>query len=169
MMLFGEKYPDPVRMITMGEFSRELCGGTHLDATNEVGVFEIISEESVAAGTRRITALTGTKAKQHREAAEATISQVAKQLGVEPVQVPAAVAELSRHVRELKKQLDRHDVKATKLVLTQLPAADGPIPQLLHAAASALKVATDDVAERVEALVVESTELEKQIRGIANV
>ena len=169
MMLFGEKYPDPVRMITMGEFSRELCGGTHLDATNEVGVFEIISEESVAAGTRRITALTGAKAKQHREAAEATISQVAKQLGVEPVQVPAAVAELSRHVRELKKQLDRHDVKATKLVLTQLPAADGPIPQLLHAAASALKVATDDVAERVEALVVESTELEKQIRGIANV
>ena len=55
MMLFGEKYPDPARMVSMGTFSRELCGGTHLDNTGEVGAFEIIAEEGVAAGTRRIT------------------------------------------------------------------------------------------------------------------
>ena len=168
MMLFGEKYPDPVRMITMGDFSKELCGGTHLDATSKVELFEIISEESVAAGTRRITALTGTKAKQHREAAEAIISQVATQLGVEPVQVPSAVAGLSRHVRELKKQLDRHDVKGTKLDLKEMSAADRPVTQLLHATATALKVAADEVADRVEALVAESVQLEKKIQGIAD-
>ena len=65
MMLFGEKYPDPARMVTMGKFSRELCGGTHLSNTAEVGALEIIAEEGVAAGTRRITALTGAKAEEH--------------------------------------------------------------------------------------------------------
>ncbi len=59
MMLFGEKYPDPCRMVSMGDFSKELCGGTHLTNTSQVQAFEVVVEESVSTGTRRIEALTG--------------------------------------------------------------------------------------------------------------
>ncbi|MEI6527738.1 MAG: alanine--tRNA ligase, partial [Planctomycetota bacterium] len=71
MMLFGEKYPDPVRMVSMGEFSRELCGGTHASNTAEISTLELIADESVSSGVRRITALTGTKALEHRAKIEA--------------------------------------------------------------------------------------------------
>ena len=97
MMLFGEKYPDPVRMVSMGSqpdktFSRELCGGTHLDNTNEVECFEILAEEGVSAGTRRITALTGMRAAEHIEQTAAALKQAAKQLGSSLIDVPHAVA-----------------------------------------------------------------------------
>ena len=62
MMLFGEKYPDPCRMVSMGTFSKELCGGTHLTNTSQVQTFEVVVEESVSTGTRRIEALTGARA-----------------------------------------------------------------------------------------------------------
>ena len=81
-MLFGEKYPDPVRMVSMGTFSRELCGGTHLTNTGEVQSFEILTEEGVSAGTRRITALTGAKAAEHAEQTTAALNESAKLLGI---------------------------------------------------------------------------------------
>ena len=105
MMLFGEKYPDPVRMVSMGEFSKELCGGTHLTNTGEVEQFEILSEEGVSAGTRRITALTGAKAAEHVKQIEAAAQQAAKLLGVSPHEVAEAVAALAAQARELRKQL----------------------------------------------------------------
>jgi len=105
MMLFGEKYPDVVRMVSMGEFSKELCGGTHLDNTGQVGLFKIVGEESVAAGTRRITAVTGPAAHRRVRLTEAALAETAAALRVPPAEVPARVTALVKEARELKKQL----------------------------------------------------------------
>src|SRR3954469_14453250 len=105
MMLFGEKYPDPVRMVSMGTFSKELCGGTHLTNTREVEQFEILSEEGVSAGTRRITALTGKKAVEHVRQIEAAVAEAAKRLGVSAMEVSEAAAAATSHTRDLRKQL----------------------------------------------------------------
>ncbi|HEV3003086.1 MAG TPA: alanine--tRNA ligase, partial [Pirellulales bacterium] len=104
MMLFGEKYPDLVRMVSMGDFSKELCGGTHLDNTGQVGLFKIVAEESVAAGTRRITALTGPAALARVRRTEAALADAAAALRVPPDDVPDRIAALVKEVRELKKQ-----------------------------------------------------------------
>ena len=107
MMLFGEKYPDVVRMVSIGDFSKELCGGTHLDNTGQVGLFKIIGEESVAAGTRRITALTGRAALEHVRQTQAALSRAAAALRVPPDEVPERVEALAKEVRQLKKQAGR--------------------------------------------------------------
>jgi alanyl-tRNA synthetase len=105
MMLFGEKYPDIVRMVSIGDFSKELCGGTHLDNSGQVGLFKIVGEESVSAGTRRITALTGPAALEHVRKHEAALQETAALLRVPVAEVPHRVATLAKEVRDLKKQL----------------------------------------------------------------
>ena len=92
MMLFGEKYPDVVRMVSIGEFSKELCGGTHVSNSGQVGLFHIVGEESVAAGTRRITAVTGREALNRLRAAEQTLAEVAAALRVPVAEIPARVS-----------------------------------------------------------------------------
>jgi alanyl-tRNA synthetase len=104
-MLFGEKYPDVVRVVSMGDFSKELCGGTHLDNSGQVGLFQIIGEESVAAGTRRITALTGPAALEHVRRSEGALARAAAVLRVSGEEVPERIEALSKEVRQLKKQL----------------------------------------------------------------
>lgn len=104
MMLFGEKYPDIVRVVSAGEFSKELCGGTHLTNTGEVGLFKILAEESVAAGTRRITALTGPAALEYVRGNEAVLAKTSAILRIPAEEIPARVEALSKEVRQLKKQ-----------------------------------------------------------------
>jgi len=105
MMLFGEKYPDNVRMVSMGEFSKELCGGTHLDNTGQVGFFKIVGEESVAAGTRRIIALTGRAAVDRVHKLEQIVAECATAMRVNWEDLPQRVATMVKELRDTKRQL----------------------------------------------------------------
>ena len=105
MMLFGEKYPDPCRMVSMGDFSRELCGGTHLTNTRQIEAFEVVVEESVSTGTRRIEALTGERADEHRIQTRQLLDQVAEKLKCGAAHALAATSQVINDVRRLKKEL----------------------------------------------------------------
>jgi alanyl-tRNA synthetase len=172
MMLFGEKYPDPARMVSMGGFSRELCGGTHLGNTGEVGAFEIVAEEGVAAGTRRITALTGKKAQEHMSQTQAALSQIALALDVQLADVPAACKRLAQYVRDLKKAL----TSGGKAPDEPPPVPKTPRDQHLDGAgiksalrdtARVLNVAPFDAPQRVTAMLAEVDELKRQIANRA--
>jgi len=103
MMLFGEKYPDIVRMVTMEGVSRELCGGTHVTSTGQIGIVRIIGEESVSAGTRRITAVTGQRALSRFRHAEHSLVESARALKVPIGELPQRLETLLKELRDLKK------------------------------------------------------------------
>lgn len=105
MALFGEKYPDIVRMVSMGEFSKELCGGTHLTSTGQVGLCRVIAEEPISAGVRRITALTGEKAIDSVREQESLLKQISAALKSPPRELPTRVAALQDEIRALKQDL----------------------------------------------------------------
>ena len=168
MMLFGEKYPDPVRMVSMGEFSRELCGGTHLDNTGEAELFEILSEEGISAGTRRITALTGCKAAEHIRKTAMAVCEAASLLAVSPLDIPEAARQLAAHSRDLKKRLSAGGTGA-KTKARSAPAGTSTQPtydqlkQSLADAGRLLSVAPLAVPERIASLQAEVASLEKQL------
>ena len=109
MMLFGEKYPDRVRMVTMGDFSVELCGGTHLANTGQVGLLRLISEEPVAKGVRRISCYTGQKALAHIREAEMLLRESAILLRAPtPQDLPKKIAALQEELQAAKRELSKH-------------------------------------------------------------
>jgi alanyl-tRNA synthetase len=173
MMLFGEKYPDPVRMVSMGPattvFSRELCGGTHLSNTGEVEQFEILSEEGVSAGTRRITALTGAKAAQHRRDIEKALAKAATSLGVAAHAVHDAAAELAGRARELRKQIAGGGAVSAGQTASRA-GGDGRTPltyeamkRVLLDTARLLSVAPLEVPQRLAAIQADVAALEQQL------
>jgi alanyl-tRNA synthetase len=104
MMLFGEKYGETVRVLDIGT-SRELCGGTHVQRTGDIGFFTIIAEGGVAAGVRRIEAVTGLNALAYVQGMETTLGGVAGTLRVTPGEVPARISAMLEQARELEKEL----------------------------------------------------------------
>lgn len=113
LALFGEKYGDEVRVLTMGEyedgtpFSVELCGGTHVSRTGDIGLFKIVAESSVSAGVRRVEALTGSHAMAYMNQQQAYLRDAARQLKASPEETPERVAALQQEVKKLKGEVKK--------------------------------------------------------------
>ncbi|MEO8151555.1 MAG: alanine--tRNA ligase, partial [Rhizobacter sp.] len=104
VMLFGEKYGDEVRVLDIGS-SRELCGGTHVSRTGDIGLFKIVSESGIQAGVRRVEAVTGDNALGYLQSLEHTMHQLASTLKAAPAEVPGRLSQVLDQVRALEKEL----------------------------------------------------------------
>ncbi|MFD1709322.1 alanine--tRNA ligase [Ottowia sp. GY511] len=140
MMLFGEKYGETVRVLDIGS-SRELCGGTHVQRTGDIGLFKIVSEGGVAAGVRRVEAITGANALQYVQGLEATVQSVAATLRAPAVEVQTRLSQTLDQVKSLEKEIAQLkgklassqgdelvgqavEVKGIKVLAAALPGAD---------------------------------------------
>ena len=140
MMLFGEKYGDKVRVLTIGG-SKELCGGTHVSRTGDIGLFKIVSESGVAAGVRRVEAVTGGNALTYLQSLESTVQAAASSLKANPTELQYRIGQVLENVKTLEKEvaalkgklassqgdelmLQAVDVKGIKVLAARLEGAD---------------------------------------------
>jgi alanyl-tRNA synthetase len=140
MMLFGEKYGETVRVLDIGS-SRELCGGTHVKATGDIGLFKVVAEGGVAAGVRRIEAVTGANALSYLQSLEDSVAQAAGALKAPPTELNARLTQVLDQVKALEKEVSALkgkvasaqsdelltqavDIKGTKLLVAKLEGAD---------------------------------------------
>jgi len=120
MALFGEKYADRVRVVAIGDFSKELCGGTHVGATGEIGLFKIVSEGGVAAGVRRIEAVTGPVAFARFQEAERLLAELSGQLKAPVEELSLKACRMNERIKELEREVAR---LAARLSATDLDQA----------------------------------------------
>ena len=140
MMLFGEKYGETVRVLSIGS-SKELCGGTHVGRTGDIGLFKIVGESGVAAGVRRIEAVTGANALAYVQSLEVTVQAAASSLKASPVELQSRIGQVLDQVRALEKEvtalkgklassqgdelmLQAIDIKGVKVLAARLEGAD---------------------------------------------
>ena len=189
MALFGEKYGEEVRVVSMGgddAFSTELCGGTHVRNTGDIEIFKILSESAVAAGVRRIEALTGAGVRAYLAGVEQLLTDTRVLLDVAPDQVLQRVGALMNERRELERGLvdarrqlatgggvagdaGKSGKGGTKSGTGKADEAGGPSlasEDILARTAALLKVQPNDVPERVAALLAECGKLEEDIEDV---
>ena len=140
MALFGEKYADDVRVLSIGT-SKELCGGTHVTRTGDIGLFKIVVEAGVAAGIRRVEAITGDNALHYLQSLDARLNEAAAALRAQPSELVPRIGQVQDQVRALEKELEKLksklassqgdelvsqavDVKGLKVLAAQLEGAD---------------------------------------------
>ncbi len=114
MALFGEKYGEKVRVVSMGDFSKEFCGGTHVKNTADIAAFKILSESGVAAGVRRIEALTGDNVLKYYENLEAELNAAAKAAKTSPASLSDKIAQMQEEIKALKSENESLKSKAAK-------------------------------------------------------
>jgi alanyl-tRNA synthetase len=111
MALFGEKYAEQVRVLTVPGFSKELCGGTHVRATGDIGLFKIVSDESIASGTRRIRAVTGADAFTRFQETEALVDQLAGGLRTARQDLPMTIERLQEELKKARREAEELRMK----------------------------------------------------------
>ncbi|MDY6839732.1 MAG: alanine--tRNA ligase [Thermodesulfobacteriota bacterium] len=152
--LFEEKYGDRVRVVAMEDFSKELCGGTHSERTGDIGLFKILSEGSVAAGVRRIEAVTGAAALAHTQEAFRTLGVLAERLKTKPDHLTDRVEKLLAQQKALEKELAASKAKlqaeASDRSLSEVKVVNG-ISVLAQEASADTPAALRDMADHLKA------------------
>ncbi|QGU32630.1 alanine--tRNA ligase [Thermochromatium tepidum] len=177
MALFGEKYADQVRVLRMGDFSTELCGGTHVKSVGDIGLFKIISESGIAAGVRRIEALTGAAALEWVETDEERLLRIAALLKGGREDIDERVTQLIERTRRLEKELDQIKAKVAGAAGQDLAAQAIDIQGVKTLAArldgadpKSLRVTLDQLKDRLgSAVVVLATESDGKVSLVAGV
>jgi alanyl-tRNA synthetase len=161
MALFGEKYGDRVRVIRIGDFSTELCGGTHLEATGQIGLFKVVSEGAVASGVRRVEAVTGDAALRHVGREEQALRESAGLLKIPPLELPRRLQKLLDEQKQLEKQLQQLEARLAKGRAQELAASAREVAGVLVLAArldgldaEGLRSVVDTLRERMSSGVI---------------
>ncbi|MFL6240739.1 MAG: alanine--tRNA ligase [Actinomycetes bacterium] len=121
--LFGEKYGDEVRVVEVGDYSRELCGGTHAARSGQLGVITLLGEASIGTGVRRVEALVGADAYRHLAREHVLVSRIADMVKARPEELPDRIGRLIEQLREAERELDRVRADAAKELAPRLAAA----------------------------------------------
>lgn len=153
MALFGEKYPDRVRVVTMGDYSRELCGGTHLTNTGQVGMCKVISEESVSSGVRRIVAFTGKRALERIREADRLLQHLTQLMKTPQADdLPRRIEQLQSELRDVKKELQKVSSQSVAGAVDELVAnaevLDG-VKIITHIAENVTRESLRDFADQL--------------------
>jgi alanyl-tRNA synthetase len=177
MALFGEKYDDDVRVLSMGEFSTELCGGTHVNRTGDIGLFKIVMESGIASGVRRIEAMTGEGALAYLHKLELQAQQVAAMLKGDVLSIAERVAQSLDKSKQLEKELDHAKAKlasaAGASLLSQVQTINGHqvlIAELPGADSKAFRTMVDELKVKLQsAVIVLATAADDKVSLIAGV